>query len=143
MAKTEEIVNSVSRISTGTRITGDLSSSNDLRIDGKFEGRIISKGRIVIGETAEVSGEIVCSNADIWGRLKGDIYVKDTLSLKKGSKADGNLNIKRIIVELGASFNGVCKMIADEEFDKKASAMDSELGAGLRNGQPEQKNVRK
>lgn len=143
MGKTEEIVNSVSRISAGTKITGDLSSSNDLRIDGKFDGRIISKGRIVIGETAEVSGEIVCSNADIWGRMKGDIYVKDTLSLKKGSKADGNLNIKKIIVELGASFNGVCKMIADEEFDKKANAMDSELGAGLRSAHPEQKNDRK
>ena len=136
MAKTEEIVNSVSRISAGTAIKGDLASSNDLRIDGRFEGRIIYKGRSVIGETSEVSGEIVCTNADIWGKMKGDIYVKDTLSLKKGSKADGNLNIKRIIVELGAAFNGVCKMITEEEFDKKSSALDSELNAGLRSAEP-------
>ena len=133
MARTEEIVNSVSRISTNTRIKGELSSSNDLRIDGYFEGKIISKGRIVIGETAEVCGEIVCANADVWGKLKGDLFVKDTLSLKKGSKADGNLNIKRIVVELGASFNGTCKMINDEEFDKKAAAVDEELHAGLVN----------
>ena len=73
MARTEEIVNSVSRISSGTKISGELFSTNDLRIDGCFSGKIFSKGRIVIGETAEVSGEIICTNADIWGRLKGDI----------------------------------------------------------------------
>ena len=99
MARTEEIVNSVSRISTNTRIKGELSSSNDLRIDGYFEGKIISKGRIVIGETAEVCGEIVCTNADVWGKLKGDLF----------------------------------KMINDEEFDKKAAAVDEELHAGLVN----------
>ena len=86
MGKTEEIANSVSRISSGTRITGELFSTNDLRIDGSFNGKIYSKGRIVIGETAEVSGEIVCANADIWGRMKGDIFVKDILSMKKTRK---------------------------------------------------------
>ena len=126
MARTEEIVNSVSRISTNTRIKGELSSSNDLRIDGYFEGKIISKGRIVIGETAEVCGEIVCTNADVWGKLKGDLFVKDTLSLKKGSKADGNLNIKRIVVELGASFNGTCKMINECRPGESGGSEDAE-----------------
>ncbi len=130
MGKTEEIVNSVSRISAGTKITGELTSTNDLRIDGHFEGRIFSKGRIIIGETADVSGEMICVNADIWGRYKGDIYVKDTLSLKKGAKVDANLNINKIVVELGVAFNGTCRMITTEEFDKKASVADSEANAG-------------
>lgn len=116
----EENINSVSRISAGTSITGEMYSSSDVRIDGRFDGRIFSRGRIVIGETAEVTGDIICSNVDMWGKVKGNLYVKDTLSLKSGSSVDGSLNIRRFIVEIGASFNGTCKMITAEEFDKIA-----------------------
>ena len=131
MARTEEIVNSVSRISSGTKISGELFSTNDLRIDGCFSGKIFSKGRIVIGETAEVSGEIICTNADIWGRLKGDIYVKDILSMKKGSKVDGNLNVNKIVVELGVAFNGTCRMITTGDFDERLkSAKGDKASAG-------------
>ena len=131
MARTEEIVNSVSRISSGTKISGELFSTSDLRIDGCFSGKIFSKGRIVIGETAEVSGEIICTNADIWGRLKGDIYVKDILSMKKGSQVDGNLNVNKIVVELGVAFNGTCRMITTGVFDERLkSAKGDKASAG-------------
>lgn len=124
MAKNEENVNSVSRISAGTSIVGDIYSTNDLRIDGSFEGRIFSKGRIVVGEGAELKGDIACANLDLWGKASGDIYIKDTLSLKGGSTIDGNLNIRRLLVELGASFNGTCRMITEEEFDKASASME-------------------
>lgn len=139
MARTEEIVNSVSRISSGTKISGELFSTNDLRIDGCFSGKIFSRGRIVVGESAEVSGELLCSNADIWGKMKGDIYVKDTLSMKNGAKVDGNLNINKIVVELGVAFNGTCRMITTEEFDKTANTVCSQMKvAGDADGQKKQ-----
>ncbi len=127
MARTEEIVNSVNRISSGTKISGELYSTNDLRIDGCFNGKIFSKGRIVIGETAEVSGILLCSNADIWGKVSGDVYVKDILSMKKGARVEGNLNINKIVVELGVSFNGACRMITTEEFDKTAKNVCAQM----------------
>ena len=46
-------VNEVSRISTGTTIKGEISSPNDIRIDGRFEGRISSDGRVVVGDKAD------------------------------------------------------------------------------------------
>lgn len=116
-------VNSVSRISAGTYIKGEISSSNDLRIDGRFEGRIYSEGRIVIGEKAEVTGDIICANIDIWGRISGNVYVKDTLTVKSGSAVDGVIRIKKLAIELDSSFNGTCKMITEEEYDKIASSM--------------------
>lgn len=119
MAKTEQVVNvnSVSRISDGTIFKGEIQSPHDLRIDGRYEGRICTEGRIVIGETAHVDGDIVCNNIDVWGDVKGNLYVKDTLSLKKGCIMNGTLQIKRLFVELGATFNGTCKMITDDEFE--------------------------
>ena len=111
-------VNSVSRISTGTVIKGEIQSPYDLRIDGTFEGKIQTKGRVVIGESAIIKGNIICENIDLWGVVEGDLFVKDTLALKEGCKMNGNINISRLSVELGATFNGTCRTITEEEFNK-------------------------
>ena len=120
MAKTEPTVNvnSISRISAGTVIKGEILSPTDIRIDGTFEGKVHSKGRVVLGETAIVKGDIICNNIDLWGKVEGNVYVKDTLSLKAGCSMDGNLHTRRLSVELGATFNGSCKTITEAEFDK-------------------------
>ena len=122
MAKTEPVVNvnSISRISAGTVIKGEILSPTDIRIDGSFEGRIQSKGRVVVGESAIIKGDIVCENIDLWGKVEGNLFVKDTLSLKDGCVVSGNLHVRRLSVELGATFNGNCKTITEAEFDKLA-----------------------
>ena len=122
MAKleTEMNVNSISRISAGTIIKGEIVSPYDIRIDGTFEGRIQSKGRVVVGESATIKGDIVCENVDLWGKVEGNLFVKDTLSLKEGCVVSGNLHIRRLSVELGSTFNGNCRMITEAEFNKIA-----------------------
>ena len=111
-------MNEVSRISPGTHIHGDISSEGDIRIDGTFEGRIYTQGRVVVGEKAVIKGDVMCGNADLWGRMEGDFFVKDTLSLKESSAIKGNLHTRRFQVDLGASFEGSCRMISEAEFDK-------------------------
>ena len=114
--------NSVSRISAGTVIKGEIQSPYDLRIDGTFEGKILTKGRVVVGETAVIKGDIICENIDLWGSVEGDLFVKDTLALKEGCKMNGNINISRLSVELGATFNGTCKTITEADFNKLTGA---------------------
>lgn len=109
---------SVSRISAGTVIKGEIISPNDIRIDCVFEGTLKVKGKVVVGESATIKGDIICDNADICGKLDGNVYVKDTLGLKDGCVVNGNLHIRRISVELGSTFNGNCKMINETDFDK-------------------------
>ena len=120
MAKSEPNlnVNTISRISVSTIIKGEIVSSSDIRIDGTFEGKIQSNGRVVIGESASVKGDVICENLDLWGKVDGNVYVKDTLSLKQGCSVDGNVHIRRFCVELGSTFNGNCKMITEDEFEK-------------------------
>ena len=110
--------NSVSRISAGTVIKGEIISPNDIRIDCVFEGTLKVKGRVVVGNTATIKGDIICDNCDICGKLDGNVYVKDTLGLKDGCVVNGNLHIRRISVELGSTFNGNCRMMNEGEFDK-------------------------
>ena len=124
MAKSEPNlnVNTINRISVGTIIKGEIVSSSDIRIDGTFDGKVQSNGRVVIGESASVKGDIICENLDLWGKVDGNVYVKDTLSLKQGCTVNGNVHIRRFCVELGSTFNGNCKLITEDEFEKLIAA---------------------
>lgn len=114
-------VNDVTRISKGASLKGNLVSSTDIRVDGTMDGVVFSEGRIVVGETAAMSGSLLCNNLDMWGKIDGDIYVKDTLSIKNLAVVNGNIFVRKIQVEMGAQINGTCKMITEQEFDKLAA----------------------
>ena len=62
-------LNEVSRISAGTAFKGEVTTSGDIRIDGKFDGRLSSKGRLVVGEGAQVNGDVICQNVDFSGKM--------------------------------------------------------------------------
>ena len=111
-------VNDVSHISAGTVIKGEISSLNDIRIDGTVEGKIYSKGKIVVGENSVVTGSLLCTNVDFWGRMEGDIYVKDTMTLKGAAVVNGNINVRKFQVEMGAQINGSCHMISEADYEK-------------------------
>ena len=116
----EQNVNNVSRIAQGAAIKGDLSAPTDVRVDGSVDGTLRSEGRVVAGESARLSGKLFCVNADIWGRMDGDIYVKEMLSLKGSSVVNGDIYVSKVQVELGAQVNGSFKIITEEEYDRLA-----------------------
>ncbi len=125
MQKTTDLVaniNDITRIAKGTSIKGDLISTSDIRIDGTITGTVLSEGKIVLGETASVVGSLLCENLDQWGAVEGELFIKDTLSLKGSAAVKGDINVRRIQVEMGAQINGSCRMITDEEYEKAASA---------------------
>ena len=110
-------VNEVSRIARGAVLVGDLSAVNDIRVDGHVDGTLYSMGRIVVGESAQLKGAMLCNDTDFWGSLDGDMYVRDVLSLKGSAKIIGNLHVRKLEVEMGAQINGTCAMITEEEYD--------------------------
>ena len=115
-------LNEVSRISAGTAFKGEITTSGDIRIDGKFEGRLNSKGRLVAGEGAQVNGDVICQNVDFSGKMgKGTVYVADTLALKSGCFVNGDVHYKRLQVELDAKINGSLHTLDEAEFNKIAN----------------------
>lgn len=110
--------NEISRIAVGASIKGDMSSHTDIRVDGNVNGVLHSDGRIVAGESSDLSGKLLCRNLDLWGTMNGDIYVEDTLSLKASATINGNIFVNKIQVEMGAQLNGSCRMIDEDEFKK-------------------------
>ena len=115
-------LNEVSRISAGTAFKGEITTTGDIRIDGKFDGRLTSKGRLVVGESANVDGDVICQNVDFSGKMgKGTFYVADTLSLKSGCSVAGDLRYKRLQVDLDAKITGNLRALEENEFNKVAN----------------------
>ncbi|MDR0799174.1 MAG: polymer-forming cytoskeletal protein [Dysgonamonadaceae bacterium] len=97
-------------ITAGTIIKGDIKAEEDFRIDGRVEGTIDCAGKVIVGPDAEVIGNIYCNNADLMGKIRGNIEVQETVSLKHQVNLTGEIITKFLDIESGAIFNGVCKM---------------------------------
>jgi cytoskeletal protein CcmA (bactofilin family) len=102
--------NSINIIGKGTSIIGNLNSDGDIRIDGSLEGNIKASGKVLIGKTGNVKGDVFCSTLDISGNVTGKVNVSDILSLKASANISGEINTQKITIEPGAVFNGTCKM---------------------------------
>ena len=111
MAKLNETDNNtINLISTGTDITGDVKSNGDIRIDGTLTGNLNTKGKVVIGPTGKISGEVICKNSEVSGMVEGKIIVGQLLNLKASSKILGDIDTAKLSIEPGAVFTGTCKM---------------------------------
>jgi cytoskeletal protein CcmA (bactofilin family) len=97
-------------VSAGTTLKGDISSNSDLRIDGTILGNVTSASKIVIGANGSVEGNVSGNQADIVGKVTGDIRTKDLLQLRGECVVKGNLYAGKLQIEPTATFNGQCHM---------------------------------
>ena len=122
MAKFAEMESSVNTIVKGTTIKGSINAVGDFRLDGTLEGNITLNGKLVVGESGYVKGNVVCQNANIIGNVEDNISVKEQLSLNKTAMVKGDILINRLSIEPGATFSGTCRMI--DEVRREAEGED-------------------
>lgn len=116
----------INLISNGTDISGDIKSNGDIRIDGSLTGNLNTKGKVVIGVTGKVNGEVICKNSEVSGSVEGKIIVNQLLILKASSKILGDIATSKLSIEPGAKFTGNCKMSDNDD-----------NGGGARQKEPE------
>lgn len=92
----------INNIGSGTTIEGNVKTEGDIRIDGKIIGNIFCKGRLVTGPSSSITGDIVCTNGNIDGMVKGNIQVNEVLKVTRTANIDGNITSKKLIVDEGA-----------------------------------------
>jgi len=112
------------KIAQGTKLSGDVESDGSFRIEGEFHGNLKVKGKVVVGETGKVNGEVICENADIEGVIDGKLIVNICLTLKKTAKIYGEVVTDQLVVDAGATFNATCQMsgaVKTLENDRKKS----------------------
>ena len=112
-------------IAQGTTFTGDLISEGDFRIEGIINGSLNTSGKVVIGKTGSVEGFLTCANADVEGKFKGTLNVSDTLNLRSSAYIDGEVQIGKLSVEPGATFNASCLMKGSVKELKNETKVDT------------------
>lgn len=113
MAKSTEVEpvsNNLNIIGFGSEIKGEVNTNGDIRIDGTVNGNITVKGKIVVGETGRILGNIYCKQCDVFGYVEGNVNTQDLLSLKASSSVNGDMVCSKLAIEPGAKFTGKCDM---------------------------------
>ena len=110
MSRDIENENCANIIQKGTKITGDVETEGNIRIDGEVKGNIKARGKVIVGVSGSIVGDVECNNALIEGKLITSIVVNELLEMKSSSSIEGNITTSKLSIENGAFFAGNCKM---------------------------------
>lgn len=94
-------------ISADMTMQGAIHSAGDVQIDGRVEGDVRSVN-LVIGEKAEIHGEIFAEDVTVRGKVTGRISARKVL-LAATSHVEGDILHEALAVETGAFFEGNCR----------------------------------
>ncbi len=98
------------RIVEGTQIQGNIHSPGDIRIDGHVKGNLSVGGKLVVGPTGAVDGEVRAQEASLAGRVLGKLEIKGLTSLLQSANVQADLNTGQLAVESGDQLTGTCVM---------------------------------
>lgn len=121
MSKEIETTHAINLISAGSIVNGDIESNSGFRIDGQIRGKMNIKGKVVIGGSGQITGDIVCQTLEVSGHVVGNIHAGELVSLKSSAKINGEIITRKLAIEPGAIFTGNCKMDGEGDAKRKES----------------------
>ncbi len=98
------------RIVAGTELTGDVVSDSNFMLEGEMHGNLSCSGKVTIGSTGKLRGNLVCVIAEINGTVDGEITVEGLLTLNETARINGDIQTTKLIIQEGATFEGSCVM---------------------------------
>jgi cytoskeletal protein CcmA (bactofilin family) len=109
------------------RIVGDVSSNEELFVDGELEGKLDLKNRLTIGPDSKVKANIKAKEVIVFGSVRGNVEAEDRIALRAGATIVGDIKTAGIIIEDGAYFKGgidISKTEAPKPNQRSAAAGD-------------------
>jgi cytoskeletal protein CcmA (bactofilin family) len=111
-------------------VKGEITSDEDLQIDGRVEGPIsLRNSRLIVGRSAQLNSEIIAREVIVYGNASGNLRALDRVEIKKDGQVIGNITTARISVEDGAYFKGRIE-IDRSQASSQATRKDSEVSVG-------------
>lgn len=108
MVRTQEYPETI--VSSSMRIEGELKSNGNIKIDGIISGKIHTAADVLIGPNAQIDADIIAANAAVAGIVKGNVTVKNSLTILETGKLVGNVSCTALGIREGAYFSGNCRM---------------------------------
>ncbi len=94
----------------GSVFKGELEFEDTMRIDGRFQGRINSKNELIVGESAQIEGDIHVGRIAISGTVLGKIVADLRVEIHRNGKVYSDIETPALVIEEGAVFQGNCTM---------------------------------
>lgn len=116
--RTSDSAHEHNRIVEGAVFEGSIQSPVDIRVDGLIKGNVRIQGKLVVGPTGSVEGDVVAAEASIAGKLRGSLEVKGLTTLAQTAQVQAELYTGQISIEAGAQFSGNCHMGPKEPISK-------------------------
>ena len=122
-------------IGLGIEITGEVTSSTAMRINGQIKGSIVESSHDVeVGESGKVSASISARRVTIAGTVEGNIAGKEKVLISKTGKVQGNIMAPRVQLEDGAFFKGSIEMTPVKVEKPNSPAVSKNIGSSSRAG---------
>ena len=102
--------NQINMIGKGAKIEGTLNVAGDVRVGGQIVGEVNVEKKLMVTAEGRVDANIQAGDADIAGRIKGDVVAKGSLTLRSTCVLEGNIKCTRLMIEEGAIYKGRCEM---------------------------------
>ena len=96
-------------IGNGVKIKGEITDADEVQIDGTADVTMITNN-LVIGGTGDLKGTITSNNADVWGKLDGEIKISGTLTVQEQGSVSGSVEYENLQIKLGGKLKGDVKV---------------------------------
>jgi len=100
-----------------TEFQGKLAFTGAVRIDGRFQGEILTEGTLIVGESASIESDIHASHIIVSGEIRGNIVADDRIEIHAPGKVYGNIHAPTVVIDEGVVFEGHCRMRRDRDED--------------------------
>ncbi len=94
----------------GSSFKGEMEFEDTMRIDGKFNGKIVTKNELIVGESAHIEGDLHVGRVAISGTVVGKITAEQRVEIHRNGKVYSDIETPALVIEEGAIFQGNCVM---------------------------------
>lgn len=115
----------VTVLSLGFELTGDVISKNDIRADGQLRGNIRTDKKVVVGEKASITGDILADEISIGGEVTGDLYINGETTIQATAKVSGNILTHKIYIQHGAEINSCIRTADPATIQKEKESLNN------------------
>jgi cytoskeletal protein CcmA (bactofilin family) len=135
-----EVTKLSSLIAEDVEITGDVSFTHGIRVDGRIRGNVVgragtgpARALLVLSDKGRIEGNVHCGDAVVNGSIVGDLHIEHFLELKPNAQVTGSIHYEHLQMDVGASVRGQLQKAAPADAVNGAGTADNvvELGVDL------------
>ena len=101
-------------IAAGSKVTGEITGSAEVLVDGVFQGRLNLESNVVVGREGRVNGEITARAVRVEGKVTGDVRGHERVEVMSSGTLEGDISAARVVIAEGAFFKGKVEMATQQ-----------------------------